>query len=68
MEYVRSDADSDGGVGVDIRMHTHSAIRPPAFEGESVKERCMPGLTLRDVRLAILLDVMAAEFQESHRI
>ena len=47
-------------------MHTHSALRPPAFEGESVKERGMPGLTLRDVRLAILLDVMAAEFQKEH--
>ena len=66
MESVKSDIESDSAPGVEIRMHTHSALRPPAFEDESVKKRGMPGLTLRDVRLAILLDVMAAEFQKEH--
>ena len=41
-------------------MHTHSALRPPKSEGEPFKSRTVQGLTLRDVRMAMLLDHLFA--------
>lgn len=37
-------------------IHTHTALRSEQFEGESTADRKAPGITLRDVRLAILVE------------
>ena len=45
----------------ELSTHTHSALRPAAFEGEAEETRAMPGITFRDVRMAMLLDVIAED-------
>lgn len=41
-----------------VRVHTHSALRPPSnsSDSETVQGRKQPGITLRDIRFAYLLD------------
>ncbi|KAI0787728.1 hypothetical protein C8Q74DRAFT_626587 [Fomes fomentarius] len=41
-----------------VRVHTHSALRPPSnsSDSETMQERKQPGITIRDIRFAYLLD------------
>ncbi|TFK84083.1 hypothetical protein K466DRAFT_589212 [Polyporus arcularius HHB13444] len=41
---------------VTIRVHTHSGLRPASHPEEPRKRRVCPGITLRDVRFAYLLE------------
>ncbi len=41
---------------VTIRVHTHSGLRPASQPEEPRKRRVRPGITLRDVRFAYLLE------------
>ncbi|KAH8119436.1 hypothetical protein DFH11DRAFT_1722941 [Phellopilus nigrolimitatus] len=45
-----------GEITFTIRTSTHSAVRLPLASQPDTKKKRMPGITLRDVRFAILLD------------
>ncbi|GBE90144.1 hypothetical protein SCP_1801680 [Sparassis crispa] len=51
---------------VQVLMHTHTALPPPRAADDAVPdmERVCPGLTLRDVHLAIGIEKLFAEFRE----
>ncbi|KAI0775279.1 hypothetical protein BD413DRAFT_534697 [Trametes elegans] len=44
------------GPAVIVSVHTHTALWPPQYEGEKRRARVKPGLSLRDVRFAMLLE------------
>ncbi|RPD61222.1 hypothetical protein L226DRAFT_534866 [Lentinus tigrinus ALCF2SS1-7] len=44
---------------VTIRVHTHSGLRPASHPEEPRKGRISPGITLRDIRFAYLLEAVA---------
>ncbi|PIL35650.1 hypothetical protein GSI_02380 [Ganoderma sinense ZZ0214-1] len=48
--------ESTGALSIVIRVHTHSGLRPASHPGEKRKERVQPGITLRDVRFAHLVE------------
>ncbi|KAI0649202.1 hypothetical protein C8Q79DRAFT_498317 [Trametes meyenii] len=39
-----------------IKVHTHSALRPASYAEEPRRARVQPGITLRDVRFAYLVE------------
>ncbi|KAI0705793.1 hypothetical protein C8T65DRAFT_652761 [Cerioporus squamosus] len=47
---------------VTIRVHTHSGLRPASHPEEPRKARIRPGITLRDIRLAYLLEGAADKY------
>ncbi|KAI1797197.1 hypothetical protein LXA43DRAFT_1089086 [Ganoderma leucocontextum] len=49
-----------------IRVHTHSGLRPASHPGERRKERVQPGITLRDVRFAHLVEMTLGDDAPAH--
>ncbi|KAJ8495970.1 hypothetical protein ONZ51_g1402 [Trametes cubensis] len=50
---------------VTIKVHTHQALRPAAYPDEPRPRRKLPGITLRDVRVAYLLEGHFARYVRS---
>ncbi|KAL7279140.1 hypothetical protein ACG7TL_006980 [Trametes sanguinea] len=47
---------------VTVRVHTHSGLRPALHPEEPRKGRVQPGITLRDVRFAYLLEQHSSKY------
>ncbi|CDO74956.1 hypothetical protein BN946_scf184945.g28 [Trametes cinnabarina] len=47
---------------VTIRVHTHSGLRPASIPDEPRKGRVQPGITLRDIRFAYLIEDRFAKY------
>ncbi|KAH9902953.1 hypothetical protein C8Q73DRAFT_672377 [Cubamyces lactineus] len=47
---------TDSPPSITIKVHTHSGLRPAAHPDEPRRGRVQPGITLRDVRFAYLLE------------
>ncbi len=58
-------ADSDPP-SIVIRVHTHSGLRPASHPGERRKDRVQPGITLRDVRFAHLVELALVDGVPAH--
>ncbi|KAI9057308.1 hypothetical protein FKP32DRAFT_1598400 [Trametes sanguinea] len=50
---------------VTVRVHTHSGLRPASHPDEARKGRVQPGITLRDVRFAYLLEQRHANYSDA---